>query len=107
MIGAGQSVGMTDEPPIINLDVTATDAAVARTLIKAMLETEGWDYKVELPADPSELGRLVLALAHEAALLAFQVHVDHPDTPAVKIVDMLAANEPRRGLRVVDPGSPG
>ena len=99
----GQSVGMTDEPPIINLDVNASDAAAARTLIKGMLETEGWDYKVELPADPNELGRLVLALAHEAALLAFQVHVDHPDTPAVKIVDMLAANEPRRGLRVVDP----
>ena len=45
-----------------------------------------------------------LRLAHEAALLAHQVHVDHPDTTAVQIVDMLAANEPRRGLRLVDPG---
>ena len=106
MAVAGQSVGMTDEPPIINLDATAGDAVVARTLIKGMLETEGWDYKVELPADHGELGRLVLAVAHEAALLAFQVHVDHPDTPTVKIVDMLAANEPRRGLRIVDPDSP-
>jgi hypothetical protein len=96
---------MTDEPPIINLDVTADDAAVARMLIKGMLATEGWDYNVELPADPNELGRLVLALAHEAALLALQVQVDHPDTPAIKIVDMLAANEPRKGLRLVDPDS--
>jgi len=96
---------MTDEPPIINLDVTADDAAAARTLIKGMLSTDSWDYNVELPADTNELGRLVLALAHEAALLAFQVHVDHPDTPAVTIVDMLAASEPRKGLRLVDPGS--
>ena len=105
MIESGQSVSMTDEPPIINLDVTTDDAAAARTLIKGMLSTDGWDYNVELPADMNELGRLVLALAHEAALLAFQVHVDHPDTPAVKIVDMLAANEPRKGLRLVDPDS--
>jgi hypothetical protein len=93
---------MTDEPPI-SLDVNASDAAAARNLIKGMLATEGWEYNVELPADPNELGRLVLALAHEAALLARQVHIDHPDTPAVTIVDMLAANEPRKGLRVVDP----
>ena len=105
MIVTGQHVAMTDEPPIISLDVTVDDAAAARTLIKGMLETEGWDYNVELPADPNELGRLVLALAHEAALLARQVHIDHPDTPAVKIVDMLAANEPRRGLRIVGPDS--
>ena len=97
---------MTDEPPVIKLDVTAGDAAAARALIKGMLETEGWDYNVEFPADPDELGRLVLALAHEAALLALQVHVDHPDTPAVKIVDLLAATEPRRGLRIVGPDSP-
>jgi hypothetical protein len=94
---------MTDEPPIINLDVSSSDAAAARTLIKGMLATEGWEYNVELPADTNELGRLVLALAHEAALLALQVHADHPDTPAVKIVDLLAATEPRRGLRLVDP----
>jgi hypothetical protein len=96
---------MTDEPPIINLDVTVDDAAAARILIKGMLATEGWDYNVELPADPNELGRLVLALAHEAALLAHQVHVDHPDTPAVTIVDMLATTEPRKGLRIVGPDS--
>ncbi len=103
MVTAGHSVAMTDEPPIIKLDVTAGDAAAARTLIKGMLETEGSEYDLELPADPNELGRLVLALAHEASLLALQVHLDHPDTPAGKIVDMLAASEPRRGLRVVDP----
>ena len=97
---------MTDEPPI-NLEVSASDAAAARALIKNMLTTDGWEYEVELPADPTELGRLVFALAHEAALLAHQVHVDHPDTPAVQIVDMLAANEPRRGLRLVDPDSTG
>jgi len=70
MIMAGKSVAMTDEPSIINLDVTVGGAAAARTLIKEMLATEGWDYNIGLPADPNELGRLVLAVAHEEALLA-------------------------------------
>jgi hypothetical protein len=94
---------MTDEPPIIKLDVNATDAAAARALIKGMLETGGTEYQIELPEDTDELGRLILALAHEAALLAIQVHHDHPDMSAVRIVEMLATSEPRRGLRVVGP----
>ena len=69
-----------------------------------MLETEGSQYQIELPEDRDELGRLILALAHEAALLAIQVNHDHPEVTATRIVDMLAASEPRRGLRVVDPG---
>jgi hypothetical protein len=95
---------MTDEPPIIKLDANASDAAAAREIIKGMLETEGSQYQIELPEDRDELGRLILALAHEAALLAIQVNHDHPEVSATRIVDMLAASEPRRGLRVVDPG---
>jgi hypothetical protein len=96
-------LAMTDQPPIIKLDVNASDAAAARTLIKGMLETDGTEYQIELPEDTDELGRLILALAHEAALLAIQVHHDHPEMSAVRIVDMLASSEPRRGLRVVGP----
>jgi hypothetical protein len=96
-------LAMTDEPPIIKLDVNASDAAAARALIKGMLETDGTEYQIELPEDTDELGRLILALAHEAALLALQVHHDHSEMSAVRIVDMLASSEPRRGLRVVGP----
>ena len=92
---------MTDEPPIIKLDVNVSDAAVVRALIKGMLETERTEYQIELPEDTDELGRLILALAHEAALLTIQVHQDHPEMPTARIVDMLASSEPRRGLRVV------
>jgi len=94
---------MTDEPPTIKLDVNASDAAAARAVIKGMLETDGTEYQIELPEDTDELGRLILALAHEAALLAIQVNHDHPEMSASRIVDMLASSEPRRGLRVVGP----
>ncbi len=99
----GETVVMADEPPIIKLDASASDAATARELIKGMLEREDAEFEIELPEDPGELGRLILALAHEAALLALQVHHDHPDVTAARIVDMLASSEPRRGLRVVKP----
>ena len=95
---------MTDEPPIINLDVTAGDAAAARghSSRACSRPTVGTTTSSSPPTSTSSAGSCSRWL-DEAALLAFQVHVDHPDTPAVKIVDMLAANEPRKGLRLVDP----